>query len=492
MKEKIFSRLHKANGFYKVICFLCLEMLAVTAFNLTNTALFFGILGGIITILFFLTTVGFFNKDDYINIAIIVFPLVIFGLLTAVSYFNYEPSFKFANPATRWMIPFSMIFFTICGYMFGSKKAFNLQKILLVVYGAIAILTLINLCVTLVQFKPFYTITYRNKYLYFDGLPSQTSIGNMAYALMGFSFEEVTIEYFSMYPSILLTSSMALFFIKYKENKKLFLTFVGFTVLALITLILTPSIITLMLDAIVLITLAFVILTVKGIFKKSFLKIFFIVAGILGAIFFVILFLNAQREAGWGYVLQITGLQNFIRGNPFLNKIFNNSSLVAHFNSALDGLLSCYKFFGQPFEAGGYNIRQNWPLGVAPTGSIIIDTFMTAGFVGFVAFAIMVYLLIRNIIKFFKYSTEGTEYKTALIAFMFVFLTYGLLGFSTKPMVFVNESIPLQISSIFFVFLFLYGYIYKCSEKPKVIELKANLHEEKEEEGNEKVSETNI
>ena len=80
---------------------------------------------------------------------------------------------------------------------------------------------MINLIVTMIQFCPFYAYIYYGKVFYYEGKPSPVSVDQMAFALMNFSVEEVSIQYYSLFPSLLLTSVIFLFFNKYKPIKKL-------------------------------------------------------------------------------------------------------------------------------------------------------------------------------------------------------------------------------------------------------------------------------
>ena len=141
---------------------------------------------------------------------------------------------------------------------------------MVVIYGAIALYSLINLFVTMIQFVPFYPIIFGNGTIYYDGEPSFIKLSNMAYALMGLQLTEVTIGYFSLFPTILLTAAVGLFFVKFKEDKLTFVLLCVYSVIGFISLLFTISKTSIIGDAIVVIVILLMVLFVN--FSYSVLR----------------------------------------------------------------------------------------------------------------------------------------------------------------------------------------------------------------------------
>ena len=93
----------------------------------------------------------------------------------------------------------------------------------------------------MIYYVPFYTLIYKDYYTFYNGKPSPAPIGKTAYMLFGFQVQEVSTTYWSLFPTLLSTSVIALFFIKYKENKKIFILYACFAALGFISLLFTIS-----------------------------------------------------------------------------------------------------------------------------------------------------------------------------------------------------------------------------------------------------------
>ena len=235
-KEK--KRFNLSN-YGKAVCFILLEILAVLSFSLGRSVIFMAILAFVIVVFIVLVTFRQIKTDGLSTIGFFLFPILIFSLLSVLSYFKYDEYFIMYQSPFLFLIPIGLICFAASGYLINLTGSFKIRHALIVIYSGIALLTFINLLVTMIQFVPFYSLIYRNAYYYYDGARSSTSVGNMAYFLMNFSMVEVSLSYFSYYPIILLTAFVPLGFIKFKENKKLFITYLCFGVLGLISLIFT-------------------------------------------------------------------------------------------------------------------------------------------------------------------------------------------------------------------------------------------------------------
>ena len=210
------------SSYAKAVGFLLLEVLAFISFGLGYSFAFYAILSIVMVVLIVLVSLRDIKKDGLMNLAIFIFPLLIYGVLSALSFFALEETgFVYHHSAWLVFIPLGLASFAACGYLAASIKTFNLKQALLVIYSALAIYVFINFIASMVQFGPFYTIRYKGYSLYYNGAPSPT-IDTMAFALVGFKFSEVSIEFYSLFPTVLLSSGLALAFMKPSEEKKMF------------------------------------------------------------------------------------------------------------------------------------------------------------------------------------------------------------------------------------------------------------------------------
>ncbi|MFA6675891.1 MAG: hypothetical protein WCS49_03365, partial [Bacilli bacterium] len=331
--KKVSKRKINFSAFANVTVFFTFEVLAFIAFSLGTSYILYSVLSLALLVVLLLVTIRQLNKDGLATYAFFLFPIFVYGLLNALSIFSQDSLFILNGLA--FFIPIGMTCFAACGYLVSSIKSFNIGKALFIIYSALAILTLINLFATMIEFAPFYTLLYRNKYIYYDGAISEVPISQMAFALLGFSVSEVSVEYFSLFPSLLLSAVIPLFFLKFKENKTIFLLYASYVFLGFISLLTTVSKMTLISDLFVFIVVVLVLLFAKFGWKGKILKIISIIFGCLFVLGFIVMFLNAQEDA--------TGLfaavQNVISNNAILDRLFNGNGLAIRYNAILNWLM---------------------------------------------------------------------------------------------------------------------------------------------------------
>lgn len=467
-KKKLdFSSLAKLGGFF------ALEVIAITAFSLGNSFVFYSIVSLVLAILLALITYKEIKKEGLSNFAIFILPIFIYGLLIALGNFRIDPTFVL-DKVTVYFVPFGLSLFALCGYLVSYIKTFKISTALLVIYSALAILSLINLIVTMIQFAPFYTIMYRGLYLYYYGKPSDVTISEMAFSLIGFSLSEVSVEFFSIFPSLLLSAVIPLLFIKYKENKRLFLTYLGFVVLGALSLILTINVSVLVTDLLIGIVLLIVILFSKNKLPTKVIKPGIITLTSLVGLFVVIMFLTSQMNKGGFF----NSIQTLFMNNPVLNRLFITNRIVAPYRGILDDIFG-NKIFGFPHF--GKNVVYDFPEGIYPSGSFIFDNFMFSGVFGWVFFAFILYIGFRQLSSYMKCEEDSKAERYTLLGFVLTFFTYSAFNFDATPYVFKSDTVPFFISGPFLIVLFLLGYCFnKTALKAKVVEVKKeeNAHEE--------------
>ena len=146
------------SNYGKAVCFLLLEILAVLSFSLGSSFVFMAILSFVILALIILVTFRQIKTDGLATIGFFLFPILLFGLLSVLSYFKYDEYFIMYQSSFLFLIPIGLICFAASGYLINLTGSFKIRHALIVIYSGIALLTLINLLVTMIQFVPFYSL----------------------------------------------------------------------------------------------------------------------------------------------------------------------------------------------------------------------------------------------------------------------------------------------------------------------------------------------
>ena len=441
-------------AFGKALAFFAMEILAIVAFSLGNSFIFYTIAGLVLAVVSTIITRKQITKDGLSTFAFFLFPIFVYGVLCALSYMRQDTYFDLQGLKVIF-IPLGLSAFSAVGYFLSLVKEFKIKYAMIVIYSAIAILVVINLIATITDFGFFHTIVYKGKYLFYDGKISGSSINDMAMSLMGFKMSEVSIRFFSFLPSILLSAFIPLFFIKFNDDKKLFILYLVFGSIGLIALILTPNKWTLVTDALLVAVLTLLVLALKKKWGKRFLIVLGVFGGLV-AIGLIIATINAQTGSD-------NALRSFIAGNSILNKLFNANRIAAPINCALDGLFTTSRVLGTPINIYDYTYKQ----GLLVTGSWLFDSIYVSGLFGLGFFILILVSGIRRMAMYYRNSDDSIQEKVTIIAFVFTFLTYTLVNFDITPFIFKNTVIPMYENGVFLVTIFLLSYCFAKSEKPK-------------------------
>ena len=477
-------------GYGKAVSFLLLEILAVVSFSLGGSFLFFAILAIVILALIVLVTFRQIKLDGLASIGIFLFPLLIFGVLSALSYFKYDPYFVLGNSPVLILLPIALVCFAASGYLINLTGRFKIHHALIVIYSSVALLTFINLVVTMIQFVPFYSITYSNYYYYYNGAPSPEPIGRMAYFLMGFSLTEVSLPYFSFYPMILLTAFLPLGHFSFKEDRKLYILYLCFGILGLLSIIVTINKISLLIFFGVAVLIGLIALFDKFNINRKILKyasIAFACLAVLGILFLVI---NAQDSVG--YTMRVAAIRNLTTGNRLFNRLFNSNRFFSAYDSILDGLFAKatidgssvnIKLLGFPIHGDYVNVFGEMTWQLTDSNSFFFDSFFESGLFGTLFLVVVLVLGFRRLIKYYNVSNDGKRDKVMILSFVIISFAYALVSYDATPYVFEQTTIPFYLNNIFFIDLFLFGYCYFNSEikkepAPVIEEVEVNNNEE--------------
>ena len=450
--SKTTARKFDFRDYGTVLGFLCLEVLAFIGFSLGHSFLLFGILSLVLAILLVIVTLRQIKKDGLTTYLFFLFPLVIFGILTALNGFNYY-SIGAIGLAPSIFVPLGLLGIGLSGFLSTYLVQFKIKHALLVIYCALGLFVLINLFITMVYYVPFYTIKYSNYYIFYNGKPSVVPIGQMAYMLYGFKFREVSLTYWSLYPSILLTAVIPLFFIKFKENRREFLIYAGLAFLAFISLLFTISKTTLISDVILVLGIALIVVGAKFKGSRSVLNVMMITLGVILLLVILILFINAQTS--WGFV---SGIRNLISSNSLLNRLFNTNRYVKPINTIFQDLFTTFKLFGCP--VGGSFL--DYPNGVPQilSNMWLFDNLMSSGLFGAIFFLAALVVGIRRLFKYLNKGTDDDYVKYLIAAFVLGFLVISLFLYDNYPLINSEAMVPFYTSAPLLICVFLLGYAF--------------------------------
>ena len=456
----------KMKSYVKVVLFLLMEVMAVCAFSLGNSFIFQSIIIIILAIVASVVSYIEYKKEEFTTFLFFLFPLFMFGLLAALSNFTSDPAYVLGkNIGANLLISFGLGSFALTGYLLSSHVEIKISKVIFVIYCALAAYVLINFLATMVQFEPFYTLKYKNYHVYYDGQMNPTPVGEMAFALMGFSFKEVSIQYYTFFANILLSSCLGLLFVKYKENKKQFIAYVAFTAIALISLLFTINKMSIFFTVGELLVIATIFLLYKYKEKINFKYVKFtagVIAGFIGVLL-IIFILNSQNFFGE----PIKGIRDAISGNSFLDRLFNSNYFARKIQPLFDGIFDFKsKTYGYITMSADYFPKGTYTDGMYPIGSWFFDSFLVAGLFGAILLAFFIGFGIKRMFNYFKTSDDGWDNKILIAGFVFSILFYGLYGYDTTPYVYSDDISPITLCGLFSIAIFLMSYcFYRSNQK---------------------------
>ena len=430
-----------------VATFFALEVFAFIAFSFGNSFILFGALSAVLFVGLIFFSIKEINIDGISNIAALIFPLIMFVLMTALgTYMKAHVYLGDFNLAENIFIPIGILSVALCGYLLSLNNTFKIKTFLIVIFSALAVLVLINLLINLVNFGPFYTLIYKNYYMYYGGKRSSLPLDKMAYALEGFKFIEVKISHYAFYPALLLGSSFMLFKTNPKTEKKTFIIYVLYSLVGLLALGFVPSIYSIIIVIAVLLIDGITILYQKVEASRKPLK-FLMYLGIAGgSILFLIMLLNNQSFA--------SGFSNIIANNHFLNRLLNTNRIVSPLNAML------YDVIGKNFL--GFYGRQISEAVIEEThlsNSFFFDTFMTSGVIGVATLSFFLIYGLLGFKKYFLYSDEENSTKHTLLGFILILYAYSFFFYEGEYGVYYTIMKPFFMTGPFMISIFIFVYV---------------------------------
>lgn len=427
--------------------FLAMEVFAFIAFSFGANFILYGSLTLALMIILIIFSIVEIKKRGLTDFIYLLFPLFIFGIVTSLGvYMRAHANVGDFNIAELIFIPIALLSTSICGYLLAINKSFNIKTFLIVIYGALGLLTLINLIANIVNFGAFYTIIYRGYYMYYGGKRSAVPVNEMAYALEGLKFVEVKMSHYLLYPSILLTSSLMLFKVSPKKQLRDFLIFSGYSFIGLLGIILIPS----LLGAIIVVMLLLIIGIMFTCYKvpksRKIFKYALYALIIIFVIVFAIVLINNQSFA--------SGIHNKIASNSILDRLFNSNRFAQRFNPMLDNVIG-KNFLG--FAV--HYITDVYYETATYSGSIFFDTFMTSGVIGVAAMTFTIIYALKCFKNYFKNDNAEERIKATLLAFVLLYFAYACLFYEGEFGIYYYLNTPYYMSSTFILVIFIFSYV---------------------------------
>lgn len=462
LKQKILN-LPKYNV---VATFFALEVFAFIAFSFGSSFILFGVLSLVLMIGLILFSIKEINVDGISNIAALIFPLIMFVLMTVLgSYMRAHVYLGDYNVAENVFVPIGILSIALCGYLLSLNNTFKIKTFLIVVFSALGVLVLINFLINLINFGPFYSIIYKNYYMYYAGKRSSLPLDKMAYTLEGFKFIEVKMSHYALYPALLLSSSIMLFKTNPKEEKKTFILYCAFSLAALLALIFVPSIYSLFIVIAVLMIDGITLLYQKVEKSRKPLTYAMYVIIILGSLLFLVMLINNQSWA--------SGIRNIIANNSLLNRLLNTNRIVNHFNVMLTDVIG-----GNFLGFYGHQISEVVIDEAHLSGSFFFDTFMTSGVIGVIALSFFLIYGLKTFKNYFLYSNEDDKVKNVLLVLILVLYAYSFFFYEGEYGVYYSVMKPFYMTGPFMISLFIFVYV---ASKGKIDKKKVKEQEKNEE-----------
>ena len=457
----------KALGKYSIaITFLALEFFALMAFNFSGSYIVYGSLALALMVLLILFNIKEIKANGLSNTAFFFFPLVLFTLLTAISgYMLPHLSVGDFNHAELVFIPLGILPIAFVGYMLSIDPNFKLKNLLIVIFGALGIYVLLNLLVNLIYLGAFYTVIYKGYHLYYGGLISSLPVNEFAYTLEGFKFIEVEMGHYVLYPALLLTSSVMLLYLSPKKEKISFIVYASYTFVALLALILVPSLLSLASIIVIALLLLVVFLGKRFIKTRKVFKIILITGLVLFGLFYLVYVLNNQAFA--------SGISAMIAKNGLLNKLFNTNRFSQAYKPVITNIFNKNHIFGFAAVEVDIGIYDEVHL----SGGFIFDSFLTSGLFGTLALFLFIFFGFKSFKKYFLNHSDEFPYQALMLLFAIMFIGYSAFFNKGEYALYYKVYRPIYMTAPFMITTFIFTYVY-AKAHPYIPEVKQEVKEE--------------
>ena len=422
-----------------IVTFLILEVVALTAFNFGNVSHIFGIAGGVLAVISVVFLLGI-EKDKK---SLLPF-LVPVGLILIVSLWgslnNFSKSFTVTSNIA---LAISLPSFLILGFALRKFSDVKTKTVLLVVGGALAMITLFGLFSTIVEYGFFYRLIHKAKpNYYYNGLPYDVT--KEMYWLSGFKFGEVYTQYGSLFAVLTASFLPGLLFISPKEERNDFIICASIGAVGLLTLLFLPDF------------KAIAVLAVASLFafvykflrekKRAMKTIGFSFLGVLALL--VLFFIVALINAATSYKLP-----------GFLNRLFASNRIMTKVTPVFDALFT--KVGGKLINFFGLNPTMSNELVTWQESNMFeVQLLKEVGLIGALLFGLFLVLMGYILYLYLKKSEDSDASKNIFVVLILSFFIYESL-FNVISIAPHEENYTAFLRSpLLMVILFVFGYLF--------------------------------
>ena len=414
--------------------------LGVVAFNFANNIIVFASVSILANALFLIFSKRKINSEFLLTLFLCVIPLISLGLFSVISKFNLDGDSNYSTVKYVFLI-LSFCSVPFLGFQSRGYEKFNIKIAIKVIYILLAFWMLINFLITIIQFGPFYTFIYYDKYFFDYGYFGRLPISKIAYMLLGFKVERITIELFTVVAGVLSSALLGLFFVSYKEDKNSFLTYLVTGSIGLLSLLLTLNKSSVICYVTLIIAFTLIVLFAKKIIPfNKITKITILSIASLIIIYFLLVMFGAFK------------IFNIEENTFFVNKLTRKYYL---FVRTMSEYRTYNGFNGFLIGNDKFNFTVSWMFELLAVSTVF----------GWLSFIVFIVLIFVRYAKYIKESNDDICSKMLLVSIVLGFLLITGTCYNSMPYYEKTLYVPLFYLSPFIIILFIYGYIGKNEEE---------------------------
>lgn len=433
--------------------FFVLELLALVCFGLGGVNQIFQYVGFIVALVATYFAFANYSKDDLKPVLLLGIPLVLLAIFVSFGkYFNESSILE--NLGIFLAIP---SFFAV-GLSYRRIKKASFRNLVLCIGGGFALLTLIGMFATWVQYGFFYPLVYKaTPAYYYNG--TLYSIANEMNWLVGFQITEVPQNYGGLFALMCASFLPGILFIDRKKDLVLFVAFIVFGSIGILSMITIPNIPALIITIVVYSIAAYYrFLRHNKIAQQVLHYVIPVIAGGIAAfILFAILNVN------------VSGVHDFISKSSLLDRLFNSNRYMVEINPIIEAVFKPSNIFGIDLVnyVDGYRFDTKYI--TRSTGVFEADIMKEGGIIAFVILLFVIVVGYETFSRYLKTSKDKDYVKVIILSLMsgmFIYLTF----FSETTLQIHSDYgyQPFTRSTAFLIMIFILGFVTLPSNKGEI------------------------
>lgn len=448
---------------FPLAIFLTVELLFLIGFNFGN----FSTLLRVIAVLLALVLAPVLFKELQLSLSkglfFVVAPLFLYSFVTV-----FAPAYQSGSGITDidYILMsrsiFSLLFnalgiiaLVVLGYFVSKTDFINPLYIFATIFGGLALLLIVSLFATMINYGPFYRYIYADRVNFYYG--ETYNIADQSSFLLGFKIITADYRLLSNLALFLSAAGGGFLFVSDFKDKKLVSLLSVATLLGVLTLILLPDFRAL----IYLIPALFIGALIKfKVTKMKHFKIGLYVVGSIVALTAGIMLLAAFNS------FNIVGLLDKTR---VARKLFLNGRLQKFYAVLRESFNTDYLF--------GLHYTRNLTTGdlVFPTGNIIFDSLRIDGLFAAIFLLLFFVFSAKSLYNYWQKGAHHLALKFMILSsvitiFIRFMLHYPFYGYIHHEQFWSVDYFPLIESQYFALFAFIVGFTHIDSEKAYVTE----------------------